>query len=526
MSDNGRIILYDTTLRDGMAREGVTLSVNDKIKIAHALDDFGIDYIEGGYPHSNPKELEFFRRMTAAPLARARLTAFGSTRRKDTAPGDDDNLRSLLDAKTPAVCIFGKTSEFQVKVALATTPAENLAMIRDSVAFLREAGREVIYDAEHFFDGYKQDADYAKQTLAAARDAGAAFLVLCDTNGGTTPGEIERVVRDLSAAGFANLGIHTHNDIECAVANSLVAVEAGCVMVQGTMNGLGERTGNANLCSIIPTLELKMNRPCLPQGRLARLVELSHFVSETANLQHNPYQAYVGKSAFAHKGGAHGSAVSRDPSTYEHIDPSLVGNERKLVVSEIAGRSMIMDRAEKLGITFTPDQLKHLLARIKELEYQGYTFEAADGSLALLLMEEAGVRRRFFEVEGYHVHLHRRSRTDGLVDATIKIKVGDKRFVTAAEGNGPVNALDGALRRCVEEIYEETKQIELLDYKVRVIEGSHGTAAVTRVLIESGDGHETWGTIGVHENIIKASWDALYDAIEYGLHRLRPAQNA
>lgn len=521
---SGRIVLYDTTLRDGAAREGLTLSVGDKIHIAHRLARLGVSYIEGGYAGSNPKEMEFFRRMAEKPLRRSsKLVAFGSTRYKKSSVKEDRGLAALLAAGTDAVCVFGKASDFQVRVALGTSLKENLAMIRDSVTYLIDQGREVFFDAEHFFDGYKLNPDYTKKVLRTAGEAGASWLVLCDTNGGALPGEINGIVQGLINEGFSNLGIHAHNDINCADAVSLAAVEAGCWMVHGTINGYGERTGNADLCSIIPTLELRMDRRCLPKGNLAQLTEVSHFVSETANLRHNPFQPYVGRSAFSHKGGAHGSAVRKNSSTYEHIAPEMVGNAHHLVVSEIAGRSMIAEQAERLGIEFSPAQLTHLITRIKDLEYRGYKYEAADASLDLLLLEEAGKRHRFFELESYHLHLLRlggASDKQGILDATIKIKVGEKRYLTAAEGNGPVNALDRALRKSLLPLFPKLEKVRLLDYKVRVLEGSDGTQAVTRVLIETGDGIHSWGTIGVNENIIKASWDALYDSIEYGLMRL------
>lgn len=515
---SGEVVLYDTTLRDGAAREGMTLSMLDKVKIAQRLAKFGIAYIEAGYPGSNPKDGELFRVLRDDPDVAPALVAFGATRRKKTDAARDEGLRALLASGANKICIFGKTWDFHVRVALETTEEENLAMIGDSVAYLKSKGREVIYDAEHFFDGFEANPAYAKATLRAAAQAGADYVVLCDTNGGTLPGRVAEIVDELRREGFARLGIHTHNDSGCAVANSLAAVERGCVMVQGTINGYGERTGNANLCTIAPALELKMNRRCLPPGHLKDLTDVSHFVSEVANLHHDPYQPFVGKSAFAHKGGAHGSAVSRDARTYEHVDPRLVGNVNKLVVSEIAGRSMILHRASELGLKLGKEQIEHLLGRVKHLEYQGYTYEAADASLGLLLLREAKLLRPFFTVDAYDIHLHRRTERDMLVDATVKVRVRGTRYVTAAEGNGPVNALDNALRKCLEPVFEELRLISLLDYKVRVLEGADGTKAITRVLIETGDGHVTWGTIGVSENVIKASWDALYDAIVWGLY--------
>ena len=527
-SDKRRVLLYDTTLRDGMAREGIDVSARDKVRIAKRLDRYGVHFIEGGYAGSNPKDAEFFRRMADVELNYARLVAFGSTRRKEKAVESDRGVRAVLDAGTQTICIFGKTSDFQVRVALETSLDENLAMIADTVSYLVAQGREVVYDAEHFFDGYASDPGYAIQTLQAARDAGAAYLVLCDTNGGTLPARIDEVTRTLVERGFPRLGIHTHNDVGCAVAGSLAAIEAGCEMVQGTINGYGERTGNADLCAIVPTLELKMGLLALPEGHLKQTTEVSHFVSETANQHHNAYQPYVGRSAFAHKGGAHGSAVRRDAATYEHVDPGSVGNTRKLVVSEIAGRAMILDKLEELGIEMPAPKLSQLLETVKDLAYQGYTFEAADASLELLILKKAGLLKPRVELESYHVHLHRRSEHEAMVDATIKFRVGGERFIAASEGNGPVHALDQALRSVLEPRIEGLSRIRLEDYKVRVLEGHDDTNSVTRVLVETGDGTTSWGTIGVNVNIIKASWDALHDGIEYGLYLLdkagRPAE--
>ncbi|MCB9490274.1 MAG: citramalate synthase [Deltaproteobacteria bacterium] len=527
MAAKQQIYLYDTTLRDGMAGEGVNFSTNDKVLICEHLDRFGVHYIEGGYPGSNPKEMEFFAAMAKRPLATSKLTAFGATRRKNTPVAKDPGIKALLDAKTPAVCIFGKSSEFQVKVALNTSLKENLAMISDSVAHLKSKGREVVYDAEHFFDGFKTSPEYTVKTLEAAQAAGADFIVLCDTNGGTLPGEIETIVRHLVGAGFTRLGIHTHNDTGCGVANSLVAVDNGCIMVHGTVNGLGERTGNADLCAIIPSLQLKMGYKAVPAAKLKRLSELSHFVAETANMSPDPYQPYVGKSAFSHKGGAHGSAVRKDPSTYEHIDPNLVGNTRKLVVSEIAGRATLQNRLKALNIQLDDAQLAKFSESIKAKENEGYSFEDADGSIALMALDTAAKKRRFFQVESYHVHIHRfpkdvphnGDKTHTLCDATLLLNVNGVPVMAHSDvHNGPVNALDAAMRKCLEGQFPAINKIQLTDYKVRVIDGKLGTKSVTRVWIESTDGKHTWGTVGVSPNIIAASWAALKQSVEYGLY--------
>lgn len=514
------IALYDTTLRDGTQREGLSLSVEDKLRVASRLDDLGIDYIEGGFPGSNPKDIEFFERARGLKLAHATITAFGSTRRKGVAAADDEGLRALVDSGCAALCIFGKAWTVHVTETLRTTLEENLTMVADSVAFLKAAGRTVFFDAEHFFDGYKADAAYALAVCRAAADAGADAVVLCDTNGGTLPQDVARIVREVAPQAGAPLGIHAHDDAACAVANTLVAVDAGCVHVQGTINGYGERIGNADLVSIIPALGLKMGRETsVDAGRLRLLTEVSNFVAETANLSRDPQQPYVGGSAFAHKGGVHASAAARLPEAYEHIDPKLVGNVARVVVSELAGHASLTMKAAEMGIDLTgsPETVGAALESIKELEHRGYTFEAADASLEILLGKELGTYRPSFALESFRCIMEKREDGRVMTEATIKIHVEGHRYIATAEGNGPVNALDKALRIAIGRFYPALDAIKLEDFKVRVLDEKKGTAAVTRVLIESADGEKSWGTVGVSENIIEASWEALVDSVEWGL---------
>jgi len=514
------ITLYDTTLRDGTQREGLSLSVEDKLRVASRLDDLGIDYIEGGFPGSNPKDIEFFERARDLQLSHAVITAFGSTRRKDVAAADDEGLRALVESGCSVLCIFGKAWPLHVTETLRTTLEENLAMVADSVRFLKDAGRTVFFDAEHFFDGYKADPDYALAVCRAAADAGADAVVLCDTNGGTLPQEVARIVGAVAAAIDAPLGIHAHNDAACAVANTLVAVDAGCVQVQGTMNGYGERTGNADLVSIIPALSLKMGLiTAVDPHRLILLAEISNFVAETANLSRNPQQPYVGSSAFAHKGGIHASAAARLPAAYEHIDPALVGNTARVVVSELAGQASLTMKAAEMGIDLTgePQAVSAVLESIKELEHRGYTFEAADASLEILLDKNVGTYQSSFKLESFRCIMEKREDGRVMTEATIKIHVSGHRYIATAEGNGPVNALDKALRIAIGRFYPALDAIKLEDFKVRVLDEKKGTAAVTRVLIESSDGVKSWGTVGVSENIIEASWEALVDSIDWGL---------
>ncbi|MEA5076445.1 MAG: citramalate synthase [Coriobacteriia bacterium] len=514
------VTLYDTTLRDGTQREGMSLSVDDKLRIARRLDDLGIHYIEGGFPGSNPKDLEFFERARDLRLENATITAFGTTCRKGGAAETDAGLRALLDTGCEALCIFGKAWDVHVTETLNTTLAENLRMVRDSVAFLVAEGRTVFFDAEHFFDGYAANPGYATEVCRAAAEAGANAIVLCDTNGGTLPQTVARVVRGLGEAlPRVDLGIHAHNDAACAVANSLVAVDAGCTHVQGTANGYGERAGNADLLSIIPALVLKMDDDCITRDQLRLLTEVSHFVAETANVTPNPHQPYTGTSAFAHKGGVHASAAARLSAAYEHIDPAAVGNLARVVVSELAGRASLTMKALELGIDLTGDQetATRVLDGIKQLEHQGYMFEAADATLEVMLQKELGTHQPFFRLESFRCLMEKREDGRVMTEATIKVHVGDERFIATAEGNGPVNALDGALRLAIGRFYPALEAIELTDFKVRVLDEKKGTGAVTRVLIESSDGEKTWGTVGVSENIIEASWEALVDSVEFGL---------
>ena len=508
---------YDTTLRDGVQGEGITFSLEDKIRIARRLDQMGIHYVEGGWPGSNPKDALFFQKMREVPLARSRLVAFGATRRPGRPASSDENLRYLLEARTPVVTIHGKSWDFQVTEALGTTLEENLAMIRDSVAWILPHVQETIFDAEHFFDGFKRNREYALATLRAAEEAGAHCLVLCDTNGGCLPHEIAEIVREVRPHVRVPLGIHAHNDSDCAVANTLAAVREGVDHVQGTMNGYGERCGNANLCSILPNLMLKMGLECLPEGGLVQIREVSRFVSELANRMPWTHQPYVGDSAFAHKGGLHVSAVSKHPSTYEHVDPAAVGNRRRVLISELSGQSNILWKARKAGIDLhknTPETRK-ILKELKELENQGFEFEGAEASFELLMGKAMETYKPRFELEGWRIIVEKRGKAPPRSEATIKLHVDGTAEHTAAEGNGPVNALDNALRKALEGFYPGLKRMSLRDYKVRILDQGAGTSARTRVLITSGDEHENWGTVGVSNNIIEASWQALVDSVEY-----------
>jgi 2-isopropylmalate synthase len=511
--------LYDTTLRDGAQMEGVSLSVGDKLKILHRLDEFGIHYVECGYPASNPKEVEFFRRLSGVSLRQAVPVAFGSTRKAMIGAEKDRALEELLRAKTPAVCIVGKTWELHVRTALRTQLDENLYMIADTVDYLKRHGKEVIYDAEHFFDAYKDNPRYAMETVKAAVEAGADWVCLCDTNGGAMPWEVREIVRAAREEMPVPFSIHAHNDGECAVANSLVAVAEGVTMVQGTINGYGERCGNANLCSLIPALVLKMEMPVVSTERLAGLTELSRFASEIVNIIPDSHQPYVGQKAFAHKGGMHVSAVTRDSKTYEHIRPELVGNIQRIEVSELSGKSTIIVKGKELGrdLGQDPEKVQEILEMVKEMEHKGYHFEAADGSFELLMRRSLDMRKVFFRLESFRVIMEKREDGKVVTEATIKVHVRGKRIIATGEGNGPVNALDNALRLAIGRAYPELDDIDLEDYKVLILNPEKATAAVTRVLIESGDGEKTWGTIGVSENIIEASWQALVDSVEYGL---------
>jgi 2-isopropylmalate synthase len=512
--------IYDTTLRDGTQGEGVAFSVADKLRIAERLDAFGVHYIEGGWPGSNPKDVEFFAHAKHRTFTRARLAAFGSTRRKGVRVEDDEQVRLLVEAGTPVVTIYGKTWLLHVLEVLQTTPEENLALVADTVHFLKAHGRFVVYDAEHAFDGFKDDPEYALATWRAAARAGADVVALCDTNGGSLPAEIAEITRSARGQLDVRLGIHTHDDIGVGVANALAAIEAGATHVQGTLNGYGERTGNCSLTSVMPILQFKMKRRSVPPESFAQLKELSQFLDETANLRPNPRLPWVGAAAFSHKGGTHVNAVQKVIRSYEHIDPASVGNARHVLISDLAGRSNIVLKARELGfdVTNQTPQLREMLDRIKALEHQGYEFEAADGSLALLMRRALTGAPPPFVVEAYHVSMRRDGQTSAC-EATVKVRVGAERSHTVADGDGPVNALDAALRAALVRFYRQIEQVRLTDYKVRIIDSTSGTAARTRVLIESTDGTAEWGTVGVNDNIVEASLQALVDSLEYALVR-------
>ena len=520
-----RILTYDSTLRDGEQCEGITLSLEDKLRIVERLDAFGVDFIEGGFPASNPKDIAFFQRVQEMPLKHARIAAFGSTCKKDVAAEDDRGLADLVASGAPVVTIVGKTWDEQVTRALLTTLDENLRMIRDSVAYLKAQGLTVVFDAEHFFDGYKANADYAMACARAASEAGADSIDLCETNGGALPHEVEAVVaavaRELPGQ---QLGIHCHNDSGCAVANSLAAVRAGATQVQGTVNGFGERVGNTDLLTVIADLELKMGCTCVGEERLRDLTSVAQFVAETCNLSVPNHHPYTGASAFAHKGGLHASAIARFPEAYEHTRPEAVGNTQRMLVSELAGKASLIAKAKNLGIDLAqhPDKTQEILDDIKRREAVGYSYEVADGSLALLLQWHLGAYRPHFTLESFRVIVDDHEDTgarakDAMSEATIKIHVGDQRFVATGEGAGPVGALDNALRMAIVAFYPEVADIELVDYKVRILDENVGTDAITRVVITTRDKRGSWGTVGVSENIIEASWNALVDSIEYGL---------
>lgn len=514
-----RIDIYDTTLRDGSQREGVSLSVADKLKIAEKLDEFGVSYIEGGWPGSNPKDIEFFRRAARLNLKHARLCAFSSTRRPGTSPAEDQNLKALIEAGTETVTIFGKSWDFHVIDALKTSLGENLAMIKDSVSHLKNLGREVFFDAEHFFDGYKANPDYALAAIEAAAEGGAKVIVLCDTNGGLMPWELNSILATVKERVKVPLGIHVHDDAGMATANSLLAVREGIVQIHGTINGYGERCGNANLCTIIPNLQLKMGLEIVSPEQLRGLTKLSRFIAELANISPADQQPYVGYNAFAHKGGIHVDAVSKKPATYEHADPEQIGNQRRILVSELSGRSNISLKTTQNNFKLAKDrpETASVLRRIKELEHYGYQFEGAEGSFELLILKMMKAYQPLFKLEGFRLIIEKRENGQLYSEATIKVRVGDVQVHTAAEGNGPVNALDNALRKALEGIYPALKKIKLTDFKVRVIDGVDGTGAQVRVLIESRDEDTSWGTVGVSPNVIEASWIALVDSLEYGL---------
>ncbi|MGE5280423.1 MAG: citramalate synthase [Deltaproteobacteria bacterium] len=513
------IELYDTTLRDGSQTEGISYSVYDKVRIARKLDELGVHYVEGGYPLSNPKDKALFAELRKKPLKRARLVAFGSTRRAGVQAAQDAGLKSLVASGAAVATIFGKSSDLHVREVLRVTLEENLQMIRDSVAYLKAQGLEVIYDAEHFFDAYKRHSEYAVATLKAAEESGARLLCLCDTNGGSLPSEVAAVVAAVQRAVKAPLGIHTHNDAGLAVANAVAAVEAGCVQVQGTVNGYGERCGNADLIPIIAVLQLKMGRTCLADDRLRELTEVSRFVSEVSNMKQADNQPFVGKSAFAHKAGVHINAVLKTPESYEHIDPALVGNARRILVSELAGKSPILLKAQELKLDIQKDapQAKKVLKTLQDLEHQGFQFEAADASFEIMVKRALKKFRDFFLLEGFRVIIEKRKKGRVTSEATVKLRVGKMSEHTSSDGDGPVNALDNALRKALKAFYPQVQKMHLSDFKVRVLDAKEGTAAKVRVLIQSQDERDTWTTVGVSENIIEASWQALVDSIEYKL---------
>jgi 2-isopropylmalate synthase len=515
--------VYDTTLRDGTQGEGISLSVEDKLKITRLLDELGVHYIEGGWPGSNPKDAAYFEAVRALPLRHARIAAFGMTCRVGGDPAQDANIQALLDAGSATVTVVGKTSLLHVHEVLRTTPAENLRIIRESLALLTAHGREVIYDAEHFFDGWRLNADYALQTLRAALEGGAAALVLCDTNGGSLPWDVEHITQEVAAAfPKVRLGIHTHNDSELAVANTLAAVRRGAVQVQGTMNGYGERCGNANLCAVIPDLELKLGCRCLPEGHLNRLTRIARTISEIANMTPNHGAAYVGKSAFAHKGGMHAAAVRRNVDSYQHIDPALVGNEMRILVSDLSGQGNMLSKAQEYRLDLSSEQARRVVARIKELESRGFVFEGAEASVAMLMQRQQPGYTPPFELVDFMVVVENRRGRGLFAEATIKIAVNGEELHTVAEGNGPVDALDRALRKALLPVYPQLADFKLADYKVRILDGDQGTAATTRVLIDTQNGAQRWSTVGASANIIEASWLALADSVEYGL--IHPAE--
>ena len=534
-----RIRLYDTTLRDGMQGLGMSLSAHEKVRVVRKLDELGIHLIEAGFPGSNPKELELFEMLAEVELQQAEVCAFGMTRRRDNEAAEDEALAVLASGFAPVVTLVGKTWKLHLQKVTRVDPEQNLEMIRDSVAHLREAGKRVIYDAEHFFDAYRDDPGYALECLRAAADGGAENLTLCDTNGSSLPGQVaeatREVVRDLGGAAAVpgheveepavEVGIHAHNDAECGVANSLAAVREGAVLVQGTMNGLGERTGNANLSSILPALQLKLGYACVSDEQLGRLTETAHYIDELLNLTPDPDQPYVGRNAFAHKGGMHVAGVNADARTFEHVDPSLVGNSRELVVSELSGKSTVLSRAEQAGLALDSEQAARALRTVKEREHRGYHYEAAEASFELLLRRESGSYEPLFRLEGFRVITEKREDGKVQTEATIKVWVEGERYVRTAEGNGPVNALDRALREAITDRHPHLAEIELTNYKVRILDEHHGTGAVTRVLLDSSDGERDWGSIGVSENIIEASWEALVDSLEYAFQPPAPPRD-
>lgn len=512
-----KIQIYDTTLRDGTQSEGFNLSANDKVRIAQKLDELGVAFIEGGWPGSNPKDVEFFERARDMQWKHALIAAFGSTCRVKGGPEDDANIKALLDSKTPVCTIFGKTWTLHVTEVLQTTYEDNLRIIEDSVAYLKANGKRVIYDAEHFFDGYKADPSYALETLKAAVRGGAETVVLCDTNGGTLPWEVESIVREMKPKLNHPFGMHTHNDSEAAVINALVGVREGAIQVQGTINGVGERCGNANLCSIMADLELKMGHECLPKGNIQNLYDLSHFVAEVANISPDEHLPFVGKSAFAHKGGVHVAAMRRSAQSYQHVAPELLGNKMRVVVSDLSGRGNLLSKAEEHGVEVEGNEVVPVLNEIKELEARGFSFEAAEASVAMMLKRQEYGYKPPFELIDFFVNVEHRQGRGIFAEAMVKVRVQGEVLHTAAEGNGPVNALDLALRKALVGYYPQISHFTLSDYKVRILDSDHGTEAITRVLIDTRNDTSRWSTVGAGTNIIEASWRALADSVEYGL---------
>jgi len=512
-----QVHLYDTTLRDGMQGEGMSLSADEKLRVAHALDGIGVHLIEAGFPSSNPKEEALFEFLERETFECAEIAAFGMTRRRDVAADQDPALRLLADCFTPVCTLVGKTWALHLEKVTKVDPDENLRMIEESVRFLRDQGKRVIYDAEHFFDAFRDGSTYALRCLRAAVEGGAENVTLCDTNGSSLPAQVAEATARVVAEVGGQVGIHTHDDAGCGVANSLVAVEHGATLVQGTMNGYGERCGNANLVSILPALQLKMGHECVPEDRLMRLTETAHFLDELLNLSPDPNQPYVGRNAFAHKGGMHVAGVNQDPRTFEHVDPETVGNDRAVLISELSGRGTVHTRAEQTGLELDEESASRVVERVKALEHAGYQFEAADGSFDLLIRKETGDYEPLFRLESWRVIAEKRE--DGRVqtEATIKIWVDGERYVRTAEGNGPVNALDRALRDALIETHPHLRDIRLTNFKVRILDESKGTEAVTRVLLDASDGVDTWGAIGVSENVIESSWEALVDSLEAGM---------
>jgi|TARA_B100000315_G_C14582171_1_gene591061 2-isopropylmalate synthase len=512
------VYLYDTTLRDGAQSEHISFSVEDKINIASRLDNLGIHYIEGGWPGSNPKDFEFFK-LAKEERFSSKIVAFGSTRKVGNNVENDPNIKNILETETQNICIFGKSWDLHVKDALRISLEDNLDLIKNSVSYLKDLGKNVVYDAEHFFDAYKLNKEYAIKTIETAQDAGADVIVLCDTNGGAMPYEIQNVISEVNNMIDTPLGIHTHNDTDMAVANTIVAVKMGVTQVQGTINGYGERCGNANICSIIPNLKIKLGINCISDKKMKKLTEISRYVSEIANLSPQDNMPFVGSSAFAHKGGVHVDAVRKNPETYEHISPKLIGNNRRILISELSGKSSILTKATEYGYDLKKEstKAKKILDKLKEMENQGYQFEGAEASFELLLKKTLGTYKSFFELEGFKVIVDTKGNNEVIAEATVKVKVDNKKEHTAAEGNGPVKALDNALRKALEQFYPVLKEVHLMDYKVRVLNEKSGTGAKVRVLVQSSDYKSSWGTVGVSENIIEASFLALADSIEYKL---------